>query len=243
METNQTSMDRRVVAGLLLVAAGGLLLLDRVELLPFSLSHYLISWKTLLIGIGIIVLASRENRTTGLILVGLGLIFWMPELFDYHIRLSTIFWPSMLIGIGLIIISRRGGSRHTDNTHAHIFSAPGQAGVNKEDYIDELAIFGGGNIKMVSTNFRGGRVTAIFGGSDIDMKTAIPSADGCVIDVFVVFGGAKLIVSDDWQVKSEMVSIFGGFSDKRVLPATENSAKLVIIKGVTLFGGVEIKSY
>ncbi len=241
METKQTSVDRRAVAGLLLIAAGVLLLLDLSDVLPFNLRYYIISWKTLLIGIGLITMANSENRTTGIILVGLGLLFWMPELLDYRIRLSTVFWPGLLIGIGLIMLSRRGEA--DGRTQKHIFSGSNRQGVTDEDVIDELAIFGGGNTRITSQNFKGGKITAIFGGSDIDMKPALPAKEGCVIDVFTLFGGNKLIVSDDWQIKSEVVAIFGGFSDKRILTTDRNPEKTMIVKGVVLFGGVEIKSY
>lgn len=241
METKPTT-DRRLIAGLLLVIAGGLLMLDKLNLLPFNLSYYLISWKTLLIGIGIIILSNRENRTTGWIFISLGLIFWLPDLVNYPIRLSTLFWPAILIGIGLIILSHKGGKK-LKSSKAHIFSASTMPNENAEDYLDETAIFGGGNSRIISNNLRGGKITAIFGGTDLDLKSATPSPDGCVIDAVVIFGGTNMIVPDDWQIKSEVVSIFGGFSDKRIVPSQINSSKFVIIKGVALFGGIELKSY
>jgi predicted membrane protein len=247
METKNTSIDRRLVAGLLLIAAGALLLLDRAELLPFDMSYYIFSWKTLLIGIGVITLTNRENRVTGYILIGLGLLFWLPDLMDHSIRLSAIFWPAVLIGIGILIITRKNekkyqfpGNFHAAETNDTI---PKDRQSNRtEDFIDELAVFGGGNVRVASDNFRGGRITAIFGGSDIDLKNAKP-AETCNIDLFILFGGSKLIVPEDWQVKSEVVSIFGGSTDKRVFPTVRNNEKLLVIKGVVLFGGVEIKSY
>lgn len=241
METKPTT-DRRLIAGLLLVVAGALLMMDKLNLLPFNLSYYLISWKTLLIGIGIIILSSRENRVTGWIFVGLGLVLWLPDLVNYPIRLSAIFWPAVLIGIGLIILSHKGGTK-TKGSKAHIFSASKMPNENAEEYFDETAIFGGGNSRIISSNLRGGKLTAIFGGTDIDMKHATPSTDGCIIDAVVIFGGTNLLVPDDWQIKSEVVSIFGGFSDKRIVPSQINPSKLIIIKGVALFGGIELKSY
>lgn len=105
METSKTSFDRRLFAGLLLIIAGGLLLLDSMNILPLNLRYYIIDWRTLLIFIGIIALSNRENRTTGWILIGIGLIFWLPAF--YYIRLRTIFWPVVLIGLGLLILSRK----------------------------------------------------------------------------------------------------------------------------------------
>ncbi|MCC7317331.1 MAG: hypothetical protein IT219_02295 [Bacteroidales bacterium] len=245
METKNTSLDRRMIAGLLLIIAGGLLLLDSLGMISFDLRHYLISWKTLLIFIGIISLSSRDKQGTGYILIGLGVIFWIPELFDYRVRLSTIFWPSILIGIGLLVLTRRGRSTSIEGTEKtfNAFRGGEKATEISHDFVEDTAIFGGGNSKFTSTNFRGGRITAIFGGSDLNMLDATPSPEGCVIDELVIFGGSNLIIPDDWQVKSEVVSIFGGFSDKRLMPMKVNSEKMVIIKGVVLFGGIELKSY
>lgn len=248
METQKNSIDRRLVAGLLLIAAGGLLLLERSGLLSIDFGHYIFSWKTLLIAIGLITVSNRENRTTGYILMGLGLLFWMPELIGEEIRFSTIFWPAVLIGVGIMIITRRSEKNkfHYDHFHKTGDAEPiPNTGNNSDrvtDYIDDLAVFGGGNTKVFSDNFKGGKITAIFGGSDIDLKNAKP-AEKCNIDLFILFGGSKLIVPEDWQIKSEVVAIFGGSTDKRVFPTVKNSEKYVVIKGVVLFGGIEFKSY
>ena len=65
-----------------------------------------------------------------------------------------------------------------------------------------------------------------------------------MIDVTAIFGGSKLIIPEDWEVKTEVTAIFGGFQDKRsqsVLART-NKTKVVRINGVTIFGGGEIIS-
>ena len=66
-----------------------------------------------------------------------------------------------------------------------------------------------------------------------------------LLDVFFVFGGTKIVAPADWKIKIDVVSIFGGFSDKRSnYPAdTNNSEKVLFIKGMTVFGGGEIKNF
>jgi hypothetical protein len=59
----------------------------------------------------------------------------------------------------------------------------------------------------------------------------------------VLFGGSNLIVPDDWKVKSEVVSILGGFSDKRLIVPNPDTEKTLLVKGVVIFGGLELKSY
>ncbi len=236
METKP--IDKRIIAGVLLMLAGGLLLLDTFNLTDFPLKYYIFSWKTLLIGIGIILLAAKERQTPGYVLIGLGIIFWLPSLVDYNIDLHQIFLPALLMGIGVIILTRRSGHRRRNVWHGN---PPN--GVNS-DYIDDIAILGGGSKHVQSKNFKGGTITAIFGGSEFNMRDAELSPEGCTIDVFNMFGGSKLIIPEAWEVKSDVVSIFGGFTDKRLIKtALTESKNIILIKGVVIFGGLEVKSY
>lgn len=233
--------DRRNIVAILLIAAGLLLMLDTFDIVRISLWQYVFSWKTLMIAIGVVIITSSNNKLPGYILVGLGLIFWVPTVFDYNIRLGQVFWPIILIAIGLVIISRRG--RH-DRLTGGIHPKRQADGTISSDYIDDVSIFGGGLKRYSSQNLKGGNITAVFGGSEIDLTSSLMSAEGTVIDVFTMFGGTKLIVPGNWQVKSEATSLFGGFTDKRhIKPDQVVSDKVLLIKGVVIFGGVEIKNY
>ena len=65
-----------------------------------------------------------------------------------------------------------------------------------------------------------------------------------VIEVVAIFGGVKIIIPPNWEVKSEVVAIFGGMDDKRaVTPFGDTPKKIIIIKGVALFGGVNIRNF
>jgi len=242
MEENK-SIDKRILAGALLILAGSLLFLETFDLVNVSLGHYIFSWKTLLIGIGVILLANEERRTTGYILIGLGIAFWLPSIVDYNVRFSQVFFPLILIAVGLIILTRRGKPKGSFSLGSknHKNDPVDEMGM---DYIDDISILGGGNKRIQSLNFKGGRITAIFGGSEFDFKGTQISEEGCVIDVFTMFGGSKLIVPEDWQVKSDVLSLFGGFGDKRAIrPSDVDPAKTLTIKGFVMFGGIEIKNY
>lgn len=231
-------IDKKVIAGILLMLAGGLLLLETFDITNLPLRHYIFSWKTLLIGIGIILITVKERQTPGWVLIGLGIIFWLPSFVDYNIQLNQIFFPVLLMGIGVIILTRRNGHVKRRN----ITDRSGNE--NSSDYIDDVAILGGGVKQVQSKNFKGGSITAIFGGSEFNLREAQLSAEGCTIDVFTMFGGSKLIVPDTWEIKSDVVSIFGGFTDKRpVRPVEFGNKNIIFVKGMVVFGGLEIKSY
>ena len=238
---DKKSVDRRNIAAILLIVAGGLLFLDTFDLVDFSIKHLVFNWKTLLIAIGLIIVVSSEQRITGYILIGLGVVFWIPYFFDYSIHLHQVFWPLVLIGVGLVILTRR--SVH-GRLGSHRSKTLNDDGALSTDYIDDVSIFGGGVKRYGSQNLKGGNITAIFGGSEIDLTLSQMSNEGTIVDVFTMFGGTKFIVPGNWQVKSEAVSLFGGFTDKRhIKPTEEVSEKVLLIKGLILFGGVEIKNY
>jgi predicted membrane protein len=173
--------------------------------------------------------------------MGVGLVFWIPNFFSYNVGIQQVFWPIVLIAVGLIIITRR--NKH-DNFMRGARSNRGEDGALKSDYLDDVSIFGGGVKRFMSQNFKGGNITAVFGGSEVDLVSAQMNEEGAVIDMFIMFGGTKLIVPGSWQVKSEATSLFGGLSDKRhIKPDQQISEKVLLVKGFVLFGGVEIKNY
>jgi len=234
------SIDRRIIAGAILMLAGVILLLDTFNVTDWPLRYYIINWKTLLIAIGAILITTKERQTPGWVLIGLGVIFWLPSFVDYNISLGQIFFPAVLMGVGIVILTRRNA--HVRRQHGEYNTSAKDARVS--DYIDDVAILGGGVKQVQSKNFKGGSITAIFGGSEFNLKEAELSPEGCVIDVFTMFGGSKLIVPESWEVKSDVVSIFGGFTDKRpVKSALPENSNLIVVKGMVIFGGLEIKSY
>lgn len=245
--------DKRLVAGIILIVAGIFLTAEVFDILTLNLRHYLISWKTLLIFIGLVFIFHREHYGTGIVLIALGSIFWLNDIFYLHLSFHKVFWPFLLIGLGIIFITRRPGySPHNKQVHGNAHRGRNSSGdifgSSKSDisdeYIDELALFGGGYRTIVSQNFRGGKVTSIFGGSEFNLKNAVPAKESCVIDVFTIFGGSKYIVPEDWKIQTEVVAIFGGFSDKRIVnPENQDPTKVLRIKGIVIFGGGEIKSF
>ena len=235
METK--TENRKLIIGIVLMIAGALLLLDTFNITHLPIKHYIFSWKTLLIGIGFILATTKEKATTGYILIGLGVIFWLPSLLDYSITLSQIALPSILIGVGILVITRKGVRRHGVRSKRNLNETT-------SDFLSDASIFGGGTKIIQSKNFKGGDITAIFGGSEYVFKDSEIIDDNCTVDVFTVFGGSKLIIPDNWVVKSDVISIFGGLNDKRnIRPDDTGKMNVLYLNGVVIFGGIEIKNF
>ena len=115
-------------------------------------------------------------------------------------------------------------------------------GYSSEDWVDSTAIFGGVHKKIVSKNFRGGDITSIMGGTELDLTQA--DFNGVVkLDVTQVMGATKIIVPAHWEVRSEVTALFAGYEDKRQQPAVTNPDKVLILQGASVFGGIELKNF
>ncbi|MBA7561021.1 hypothetical protein ES708_02655 [subsurface metagenome] len=224
--------NKRAFLGLILVLVGVLLIVANFNLFPFGLRPLLFSWPALLILLGLFFLISREAKATGWILIFIGGFFMIPRVWELPWGWHELFWPALLVGLGAILIAR-GVSRRRE----HIDEGT--------DYIDDMSIFGGGDRVISSQNFKGGKVTAIFGGSNYNMTSAQLAKGRNVVDIFFVFGGCKFIVPQEWEVRIEVSAIFGGFSDKRIIRKNipRDPSKELVIKGIAIFGGGDIVSY
>ncbi|MBL0132131.1 MAG: hypothetical protein IPP43_14385 [Chitinophagaceae bacterium] len=123
-------------------------------------------------------------------------------------------------------------------------SIPGEEETwSKDDFVNTNCVFGGTKRNILSKEFKGGDIVNLFGGTEINLSQADIQGT-VVIEITNFFGGTKLIVPSNWEVKSEAVMVFGGVDDKRSIPAsTETSGKILVLRGTVIFGGIEIKSF
>jgi predicted membrane protein len=231
----QSNTNNRALFGIFLILFGCLLVLKNLDFIPYELRHVIFSWPALLLGLGTLFFFGKEDKTAGIALLAVGGVFILPMIFDWSFNWRGLFWPIVLIVIGVVVIRKRNASDANIQTRASDDAA----------YIDELNIFGGGEKMINNKNFKGGKITCVFGGSELNFTNAELAEGTNVIDVFAMFGGCVLIVPSDWDVKVEVSAIMGGVSDKRMV--TKNyivePKKELIIKGIVALGGCEIKSY
>jgi len=230
------SYSNRAVVGLILVLVGLFLVMRNTGIFPDFIDHIIFSWPMLLVTIGLaITLSSSGAKTGGIIVMAVGAFFLIPHIFSETFNVN-MFWPAVFIIIGVIFIfSKRKGWNSVTTT----------AQQTGDDYIDYVHVFSGGERQIVSDNFRGGKVTAIFGGSEIDLTKAKLAPGLSELELACIFGGTTIIVPADWNVKIEVVPVLGGFGDSRKLTPgrTIDTTRQLVIKGAVVFGGGEVKSY
>lgn len=235
MEENINKIDKRVALGSILIVLGGLFFLNSLNIFDFSLTRIIFSWPFFFIVIGMYLTLNTTRKTMGGILAGLGFIFIIPRIFPSIYYDGSVVVAIFLIAIGSYIILNQRKKIEDIN----------ELGQITNDRIDIVSIFGGGTRIVTSDNFKGGNITAVFGGSEIILKGSKLAEGTNSIDILAIFGGTTLIVPNDWNIVLNVTSIFGGFSNKSVkdpnLVMDQN--KTLIIKGLVVFGGGELKTY
>ena len=225
-----TLSSPRVILGIILIVLGGLFLMDNYGIFYFELPDFLFHWQMIFIIIGLVILITAHNKTAGVIFLAIGLLNYLPEL-----------WPLILVAVGFAIIYRRGGYRRS--------TAHGSDETNPNNTIDEtindISIFGGGTKVFHSDNFKGGNIVAIFGGSEIRLTECKLAEGENVLELTALFGGSTILVPRDWNVRIDILPVFGGFGDKRIKDPNLvfDNSRTLMIKGIVLFGGGEIKSF
>lgn len=243
MSNDRRKMSGSFWVGAIILAFGSFLLLDRMDMIEFP--HWLFSWKTLLIGLGLLIGFNKNFEGIGwLVMILVGAFFLMDDIPGFPFDIDQYGFPVAIIVVGGFILFRslfRSGALQTRKKIWGDGVVTDDSG--GEDHFDITAVFGGVKKKVFSKNFKGGDATCIFGGTEVDLSQADIQGT-VVIDVTQLFGGIKLLVPSNWELKSEVTAIMGGVEDKRNAPQTGlTSGKKVILSGFVMFGGVDIKSF
>ncbi|MBW6471929.1 MAG: cell wall-active antibiotics response protein [Anaerolineaceae bacterium] len=157
---------------------------------------------------------------TFLLLATLNVITWAT--------FGSMIWPTILILIGVSIILHRGESNKN-------FEASSKSQMNV------FSTFSEQNRKVTSGDFKNAEVTAIFGGSKLDLRDASISQPPAYIQTTTMFGGVEIFVPSHWDVRINTVAFFGGSSDKRREVTPQKDTPDLIVTGTVFFGGLDIK--
>jgi hypothetical protein len=234
-DTGPVVHDRRafvtphLVFGLVIIAVGVLFTLDNLGLADAE--KYWRWWPMALILVGLAKLwQSRDGMGNP---IG-GVFFLLVGGWLLLHNLGTIdrdlwnFWPLLLVFIGSMIVYQGLRGRQA------------RASGGSVDTLSGVAILGGWNRKSASTAFRGGELTAVLGGCEVDLRSAAINGDA-VIDVFAMWGGIELRVPEDWTVINRVTPIMGGVEDNTHPPQGAAPHRLTL-RGMVIMGGIEIKN-
>ncbi|MGJ7450411.1 LiaF transmembrane domain-containing protein [Aquipuribacter sp. MA13-6] len=219
-------MAVRMWLGGLLVALGGLWLLDATEVLDAGpvLERW---WPLAVVALGAVGAVSQRRLGLGpVVVIGIGVVLLVDRLVETDV--DVYLWPLLAVAVGVYLLLSVGRRRPTDP------SSPGGDST--------FALFGGSETRSRSPHFQHANVAAVMGGATLDLREARVDP-GARVDALAVFGGVDVIVPAGTRVALHGLPVFGGYEDKTVadggLPA---DAPVLDVSATAIFGAVEVKN-
>jgi hypothetical protein len=217
----------QLIMGLIVILVGVLFTLDNLGVIEGH--EYLHYWPVGLVAVGGLKLAQSRGgpgTLTALLLIGAGTWLLLESAEVISVRLRDL-WPLLLVFFGGSLVWQGLRGRHPRDA-------------DSASTISGLAVLGGIHRGNNSRAFRGGNLTAILGGCEIDLRQA--AIDGeAVLDVFAMWGGIEIRIPEAWSVSGRIVPILGGFEDK-TRPASGAANHRLVVRGFAIMGGIEIKN-
>ena len=178
----------KLVLGVAIIVAGLVLTLDNLGLIEAHVIFKL--WPLVLVVMGIAKI--RQEGSGGgmggwfLVLGGSFLL-----LFSFaRGHLAEALAPMLVVAVGILIVIKALKQNR---------GIPPEL-ARSEDFVQGTAIFGGFKRRVLTQSFKGGELTAIFGGYEVDLRQAALENGQARIDVFVLFGGGEIRVPEGWEV-------------------------------------------
>jgi hypothetical protein len=110
----------------------------------------------------------------------------------------------------------------------------------------QWSFFSGVKRRIVTKDFRGGKVVSLYGGCELDLTEAEIVGDSAVLDVRAIFGGCEIRVPKTWKVswKGNALGMFAGLGDRTrpTAPGSAPALKNLIVKGRVIFGALVIRN-
>ena len=248
----------RIVAGAILISLGVLFTLDNFGLVQAGdVFRY---WPLFIVGFGLLKVSqsrAAEQRVGGVVITAVGMLLLARSLRILPFGMREL-WPVLLLVFGGLLVWQSVRGRRSREDGQEIAGEGVLAGARERlgslrgesiagSTLNEFAFMGGGDRVVRSQDFRGGEVTAIMGGFQIDLRGAAIGAQPAEMEVFTLWGGVDLRVPEDWNVVVRGVPVLGVFSNSTrsagsAVSSGEVPGKTLVVKGMSIMGGVEVKN-
>ena len=213
----------RTALALVLIVIGVVLTLDSTGVLGTGVGRW---WPLLFIGVGIVkVRQPREDgqRAAGMAFLLLGGLFQVMSLLA-----SGSSWALLMVALGLFLLKQG-------------VEGPRTEAISESPYLDDMALIGYLKRSHHAVDFRGGSITAVMGGVEIDLRKVTVTSGTAYLDVFAFWGGIEIKVPSGWRVDASVAPVMGAFENKADSLSVSGGPGLVV-RGYAIMGAVTIRS-
>ena len=194
-----------------------------------------------ILGLGIYWMIS--SRTEGKPVISwiamlIGAVLLISQFGLFGLSFGNLFVPMWLIVIAFVVMNPRDLLPRRFNMQADELDEDSET-------LKLVAFMGGSELNYTTRALKGGEVFSFWGGYKLDFSEADMAGDSMELNLFCIMGGVEVIVPPHWEVeKRGSVNIMGGFSNNTHCLAEELGLprKTLIVKGIALMGGGEIKN-
>ena len=222
----------QILWGVILIVVGLVIGLN-----AFGITHvelFFDGWWTLFIiipcFIGLLFNSDKMGNIIGLC-IGVFLLLCCQDILDFGM-LWKLLLPTIIILFGIKMIFGSLLDKKCEEAMKKMRDDSGQTRSG-------TAVFSSNNLDFSGEEFHGVELNAVFGGIKCDLRNAVIVHD-CVIQASAIFGGIDILVPNNINIKVNSNSIFGGISNKSKNGKIDGAPTLYI-KGICMFGGVDIK--
>ncbi|MDD2996777.1 MAG: DUF5668 domain-containing protein [Paludibacter sp.] len=103
--------DNRLAWGITLLLFGIMFMLRQLNIFPQEISEMVFDLKNYPLIIGLVFLFTHKNKTIGLVLITVGLLFRLSDIIRLTHNISDFIWPTLLIIAGAIMVFGKGKGR------------------------------------------------------------------------------------------------------------------------------------
>ncbi len=224
MNQPQQMTRSRFVFGLLFVALGVLLLVERAG----GASAWAVVadwWPAILIASGVAQVVTRPRNPLGatlLVLTGGVLLAWTLGV----VGAVGLLWPALLIAIGTWLVAGRSGPRSGDTVGR----------------IELSAVVDDRTVSLGIGEVTDGSVTSLLGDATLDLRQAVLRHEGATLHTTAILGDVRLDVPDVWRVHVSGPELFGDVIHERTAEPPVD-APVLRLRVLTVFGDITVRSH
>ena len=230
----------RIIAGLIVIALGGLFLLDSLDILDFGeIIGWVASIALIAFGIGILITKGFRQVFFPIVLIVIGLFLLLGNLGVDSYR----FWPVILIVVGAAIIfggTRRRSRKSKRDASGNSYAKSGSSTTTTEGEVSISCTLGETNERVESSDFTGGTVNVTLGNANLDLRDAVIVNQPANLDISLTMGALNLRVPSDWIVAMETDVTMGESEDKRSRTGSTSDTPHLMITGSVTMGNLAI---